>query len=58
VVTNNYTDSSFQVFEYHNEVSAERNSLKDKKPVGEREVNALSTRYDQRTRKYYVLSTR
>jgi chromosome segregation ATPase len=41
VVTNNYTDSSFQVVEDHNEVSAERNSLKDQKPVGEREVNGF-----------------
>jgi chromosome segregation ATPase len=41
VVTNNYTDSSFQVVEDHNEVSAERNSLKDQKPVGGREVNGF-----------------
>ena len=41
MVTNNYTDSSFQVVEDHNEVSAERNSLKDQKPVGEREVNGF-----------------
>ncbi|KAL9373057.1 hypothetical protein Peur_035301 [Populus x canadensis] len=41
VVTNNYTDSSFQIVEDHNEVSAERNSLKDQKPVGEREVNGF-----------------
>ena len=38
MVTNNYTDSSFQVVGDHNEVSAERNSLKDQKPVGGREV--------------------
>ena len=42
MVTNNYTDSSFQVVEDHNnEVSAERNSLQDQKPVGEREVNGF-----------------
>ncbi|XP_011029930.1 PREDICTED: uncharacterized protein LOC105129527 isoform X3 [Populus euphratica] len=41
VVTNNYADSSFPVAEDHNEVSAERNSLKDQKPVGEREVNGF-----------------
>ena len=41
MVTNNYTDSSFQVVGDHNEVSAERNSLKDQKPVGGREVNGF-----------------
>ena len=41
MVTDNYTDSSFQVVGDHNEVSAERNSLKDQKPVGEREVDGF-----------------
>lgn len=38
MVTNNYTDSSFQLVEDH---KAERNSLKDQKPVGEREVDGF-----------------
>lgn len=53
VVTNNYTDNSFQVVEssisgvsdedHTSEVSAEGNSLKDQQSVGEKEINGFES---------------